>query len=350
MSFKRTIHAVETHAGEPMRVITGGVPNIPGNSVYEQMQYLRDHDDQIRLLMLREPRGYPPLCCNLLVPAKHPDADAGYIIMEQVEYPVMSGGNTISVATVLLEMGLLPMKEPVTELTLEAPAGLIGIRAECKNGKVTNVPFKNVPAFAAYLDREITVPHLGKVTVDVGWGGMFYVIADVRQFKDIELTPECGGEIARVGSMIRQAAIEQLPVKHPHYPGVGISISQLSGPTDTPDADWKNSVIVASGDLDWNNPSTWTGALDRCPCGTGTCAKMAVLHAKGELKIGQKFRHQGILGNVFTGELVEEVDMDGIKAVVPTISGQAWIYGINTYVLDPTDPFTKGFTVGDIWA
>ena len=350
MSFKRTIHAVETHAGEPMRVITGGVPNIPGNSVYEQMQYLRDHDDQIRLLMLREPRGYPPLCCNLLVPAKHPDADAGYIIMEQVEYPVMSGGNTISVATVLLEMGLLPMKEPVTELTLEAPAGLIGIRAECKNGKVTNVTFKNVPAFAAYLDREITVPHLGKVTVDVGWGGMFYVIADVRQFKDIELTPECGGEIARVGSMIRQAAIEQLPVKHPHYPGVGISISQLSGPTDTPDADWKNSVIVASGDLDWNNPSTWTGALDRCPCGTGTCAKMAVLHAKGELKIGQKFRHQGILGNVFTGELVEEVDMDGIKAVVPTISGQAWIYGINTYVLDPTDPFTKGFTVGDIWA
>ena len=192
MAFKRMIHAVETHAGEPMRVITGGVPNIPGNSVYEQMIHLRDHDDQLRLLMLREPRGYPPLCCNLIVPAKHTDADAGYIIMEQVEYPVMSGGNTISVATVLLEMGLLPMREPVTELTLEAPAGLIGIRAECKNGKVTNVTFKNVPAFAVHLDKTIDVPHLGKVTVDVGWGGMFYVIADVRQFKDIELTPECG--------------------------------------------------------------------------------------------------------------------------------------------------------------
>ena len=350
MAFKRMIHAVETHAGEPMRVITGGVPNIPGNSVYEQMLYLREHDDQLRKLMLREPRGYPPLCCNLIVPAKHPDADAGYIIMEQVEYPVMSGGNTISVATVLLETGLLPMKEPVTELTLEAPAGLIGIRAECKNGKVTNVTFKNVPAFAVYLDKVIDVPHLGKVTVDVGWGGMFYAIADVRQFKDIELIPECGGEIARVSAMIRQAAMEQLPVAHPHYPGVGITISQLSGPTTNPEADWKNSVTVASGALDWNAPATWTGALDRCPCGTGTCAKMAVLHAKGELKIGQKFRHEGILGNVFTGELLEEVDMDGIKAVVPTISGQAWIYGINTYVLDPSDPFPNGFTIGDIWA
>ena len=300
--------------------------------------------------MLREPRGYPPLCCNLLVPAKNPEADAGYIIMEQTEYPVMSGGNTISVATVLLEMGLLPMKEPVTELTLEAPAGLIGIKAECSNGKVTSVTFKNVPAFAAHLDKEIDVPHLGKVTVDVGWGGMFYAIADVRQFPHIKLEPEYGGEIARISAMIRQAAIEQLPVKHPHYPGVGISISQLSGPTDSPQADWKNSVTVASGDLDWDKPSTWTGALDRCPCGTGTCAKMAILHAKGQLKIGTKFRHEGILGNVFTGELVEEVEMDGIKAVIPTISGQAWIYGINTYVLDHTDPFLNGFQVGDIWA
>lgn len=350
MGFKRTIHAVDTHIGEPMRVITGGVPHIPGNTVYEQMQYLSKHDDQLRLMMLREPRGYPPLCCNLLVPPKHPEADAGFIIMEQTEYCVMSGGNTISVATVLLEMGLLPMKEPVTELTLEAPAGLIHIKAECSNGKVTSVTFKNVPAFAVHLDAEIDVPHLGKVIVDVAWGGMFYVIADVRQFPDLKLEPDFGGQVARVSAMIRQAAIEQLPVQHPHYPGIGITNAQLSGPTDSPQADWKNAVTVSSGELDWNRPNTWTGALDRCPCGTGTCAKMAVLHAKGQLKIGQDFRHEGIMGNVFTGKLVEEVDMDGIKAVVPTITGQAWIYGLNTYVLDHTDPFPNGFTVGDIWA
>lgn len=350
MSFKRTIHAIDTHAGEPMRVITGGVPNIPGKTVYEKMVWLRENDDQLRKLMLREPRGYPPLCCNIIVPPCHPDADAGYVIMEQIEYPVMSGGNTISVATVLLEMGMLPMREPVTELILESPAGLIRIRAECKDGKVKNVTFRNVPAFAAYLDAEIDVPHLGKVTVDVGWGGMFYVIADVRQFPDLELIPEHGAEIARISAMIRQAAIEQLPVEHPDYPGVGITISQLSGPASSPDADWKNAVTVASGGFDWDRPSTWTGALDRCPCGTGTCAKMAVLHAKGELPLNQDFRHQGILGNVFTGRLVEEARIGEKTAVVPTISGTSWIYGINTYVLDNDDPFTEGFCVQDIWA
>ncbi|PXX94788.1 hypothetical protein CR157_21285 [Halomonas sp. LBP4] len=350
MSFKRTIHAIDTHAGEPMRVVTGGVPNIPGKTVHEKMVWLRENDDQLRKLMLREPRGYPPLCCNVIVPPCHPDADAGYVIMEQVEYPVMSGGNTISVATVLLEMGMLPMQEPVTELVLEAPAGLINIRAECKDGKVKSVTFKNIPAFAAYLDREIDVPHLGKVKVDVGWGGMFYVIADVRQFPWIELTPKHGAEITRISAMIRQAAIEQLPVEHPDYPGVGITISQLSGPASSPDADWKNVVTVASGDFDWDKPSTWTGAIDRCPCGTGTCAKMAVLHAKGELPLNKDFRHQGILGNVFTGRLVEETTIGERQAVIPTISGTSWIYGINTYVLDNDDPFTEGFCVQDIWA
>ena len=350
MGFKRTIHAVDTHIGEPMRVITGGIPHIPGNTIYEKMKYLEEKDDQLRLMMLREPRGYPPLCCNIVCPPVHPDADAGYIIMEQVEYPVMSGGNTISVATVLLETGMLPMKEPVTELTLEAPAGLIGIKADCKDGKVTQVTFKNVPAFAAYLDTQIDVPHLGKVTVDVGWGGMFYAIADVRQFDGLELIPEHGREIARISAMIRQAAHEQLPVAHPDYPGVGITISQLSGPTDNPKGDWKNAVTVASGPLDWDNPATWTGAIDRCPCGTGTCAKMAVLHAKGELPVDQTFRHEGILGNIFTGELVEETRIGNFKAVVPTVGGQAWITGFNTMVLDHTDPFPNGFKIGDIWA
>lgn len=350
MRFDRKIHAVDTHAGEPMRVITGGVPDIPGKTMHEKMLWLKNNDDQLRKLMLREPRGYPPLCCNIIVPPCHPEADAGYIIMEQVEYPVMSGGNTISVATVLLETGMLPMHEPITELVLESPAGLIAVKATCKDGKVKSVTFKNVPAFAAHLDAVIDVPHLGKVTVDVGWGGMFYVIADVRQFSGLELRPEHGREIARISAMIRQAAIEQLPVAHDHYPGYGITISQLSGPADSPDADWKNAVTVASGDLDWNNPHTWTGAIDRCPCGTGTCAKMAVLHAKGLLNLNEDFRHQGILGNVFTGRLVEETRIGGQAAVIPTITGTSWIYGINTYVLDADDPFRDGFVVGDIWA
>jgi proline racemase len=330
MSFRRMFHTVETHSGEPMRVITGGVPSMPGSSVYEQMKWLEQNDDQIRMLMLREPRGYPPLCCNLIVPPKHPDAAAGYIIMEQVEYPVMSGGNTIAVATVLLETGMIPMQEPVTELILEAPAGLIGIKAECRAGKVEQVTFENVP--------------------DVGWGGMFYVIADVRQFGGLQLIPSHGREITRICSLILRAAQDQLPVEHPDYPGIGITISQLSGPTDNPAADRRNAVTVASGPVDFADPSTWTGSIDRCPCGTGTCARMATLWAKGELELNEPFRHEGILGTVYTGELLREVQVGHYAGVVPTIGGRAWITGYSTFVLDPTDPFVDGFTVGDLWA
>ena len=165
MSIKRMIQSVETHSGEPMRVITGGVPYIPGNSVYEQMKWLEQNDDQLRKLMLREPRGYPPLCCNLIVPPKHPDAAAGFVIMEQIEYPMMSGGNTIAVATVLLEPGMIPMQEPVTEFKLEAPAGLIGIHAECHNGKVTQV---TCPERARLLGpRDAGISDSKKVVVDV---------------------------------------------------------------------------------------------------------------------------------------------------------------------------------------
>lgn len=349
MGFKRMFQAVECHCGEPMRVVTGGVPNIPGNSVYEQSNWLRDNDDQFRKLMLKEPRGYPPLCCNLIVPAKNPKAEAGYIIMEQTEYPMMSGGNTISVATVLLETGMIPMKEPVTEFYLEAPAGLIEIKAECSNGKVTQVTFKNVPAFVEYLDAEIDVPTLGKVKVDVAWGGMYYCIIDSRQFDWLELVPEQGKEIARISALCMKAAQEQLPVAHPDYPGVGISISEIHGPTDNPNADWKSVNTVFTNDINFDDPTTWTGALDRCACGTGTCAIMAVKYAKGELKLNEPFRREGLIGIIFTGHAVEETEIHGKKAIVPTVGGEAWIYGYSNYVLDPTDPFPEGFTVGDIW-
>lgn len=349
MSFKRMFQTVETHTGLATRVVTGGVPHIPGNSVYEQMLWLKENDDQIRLLMLKEPRGLPPSCCNVIVPPKDPRAAMGFIIFEQIEYPLMSGSNAFCVTTALLETGILPMQEPVSEFFLEAPAGLIAIKAECANGKVTKVTLKNVPAFAAHLDAVIEVPHLGKVTVDVGWGGMFYVIADVRQFKGLELIPKHGAEITKICSMIRAAAHEQLPVRHPDYPSIGITIAQLTGPTDNPDADAKNVVAMGTGELDWNNPATWSGAIDRSPCGTGTCARMATMHAKGQLPLHKPFRHEGILGTIYTGELLEETKIGDFKAVVPTIAGQAWVTGYSTYILDSTDPLTHGFTVGDIW-
>src|SRR5207302_8220726 len=218
MRLARMIHAVDAHAaGEPGRVIVGGVLDVPGDTMYAKMVYLQTHADDLRQRMLREPRGYPAANCNLILPPTHPEADAGFVIMEQVEYPGMSGSNTICVTTVLLETGIIPMREPVTELTLEAPAGLIRVRAECDGGKVKRVTFQNVPAFAVHLDRKIEVPQLGTVTVDVAYGGMFYAIADATAF-GLRLTPDEGRDIVRITEMIKTAAREQLPVSHPEQP------------------------------------------------------------------------------------------------------------------------------------
>jgi proline racemase len=344
------IQAVDAHAcGEPGRVIVGGVLDVPGLTIFEKMQHLQNHADGLRKLMLREPRGYPAANCNLILPPTHPDAVAGYVIMEQTEYPGMSGSNTICVTTVLLETGMVPMRKPITELALESPAGLIRVQAECALGKVRKVTFRNVPAFAVHLDKEIDVPHLGKVMVDVAYGGMFYVISDAVAF-GLRLVPEEGREIVRIGEMIKAAAQEQLPVKHPLQPGFsGVTITVLSAPPTRAGAHSKNAVVVSTGRLDWNRPATWTGAIDRSPCGTGTCAKMATLHAKGKLGLNEDFHHEGILGTMFTGRLLEETSVGPYRAVVPTISGRAWITGFCNYVLESDDPFPEGFTVGDIW-
>ena len=206
-----------------------------------------------------------------------------------------------------------------------------------------------MPAFAVHLDKRIDVPHLGTVTVDVAYGGMFYVISEAARF-GVRLVPEEGREITRIGEMIKAAVQEQLPVVHPAQPGfAGVTIAVLSAPPTNPRSHAKNAVIVSTGRLDWNRPATWTGAIDRSPCGTGTCAKMATLHAKGELGLNEDFHHEGILGTIFTGRLVEETRVGPYRAVVPTIGGRAWITGFANYVLDEDDPFPEGYTVGDIW-
>ena len=350
MRLANMITAVDTHVcGEPGRVITGGVLDVPGATMFEKRLYLEEHLDGLRKRMLREPRGYPAANCNLILPPTHPEAQAGYVIMEQVEYPPMSGTNTIAVTTVLLETGMIPMVEPVTEVTLESPAGLIRVRAEVEHGKVTAVTFRNVPAFAVHLDAPIEVPTLGTVRVDVAYGGMWYVMAEAAPF-GLRLTPDEGRDVVRICEAIKTAAREQLPVVHPENPTIaGVSIGQLWGPPSRPDAAYKNAVVVSTGELDWDRPSTWTGAIDRSPCGTGTCARMAALHARGKLGLNQDFVHEGILGTVFTGRLLEETNVGPHRAVVPTITGRAWITGISQYVLEADDPFPEGYTVSDIW-
>jgi len=350
LQFARMISAIDAHAcGEPGRVIIGGVRDVPGKTMFEKMKYLEAHADDLRKLMLREPRGYPASNCNLILPPTHPEADAGFVIMEQTEYPAMSGTNTICVVTVLLETGMIEASGNITKLKLETPAGLVAVEAEIANGKVTRVTFRNVPSFAVHLDKPIEVRNLGTVPVDVAYGGMFYVIADAAPL-GLRLSPDEARDIVRVGEMIKAAAQEQLPVAHPENPAIsGITIAQLSAIPANRGSHRRNTVIVSTGKLDWTRPSSWTGALDRSPCGTGTCAKMAALHAKGLLPLQQDFVHEGILGTTFTGRLVAEARVGPYTAVVPEISGRAWITGIANYVVDPDDPFPTGFTVGDIW-
>jgi proline racemase len=351
MKLARLITAVDAHAGgEPGRVITGGVLDVPGTTMFEKMRHLAEHGDGLRRLMLREPRGYPASCCNLVLPPTRPEADAGFVIMEQAEYPPMSGSNTICTVTVLLETGMLPAVEPVTELTLETPAGLVGVRADVRDGKVTGVTFRNVPAFAAHLGVPVEVPQLGTVEVDVAYGGMWYAIVEAAPL-GFALTSDEGRDLVRVGEMIRAAAREQWPVVHPENRQIaGVSIMQFSAPPTAPGASMKNTVVVSTGTLDWERPETWTGILDRSPCGTGTCARMAALHARGQLGLREDFVHEGILGTTWTGRLVEETRVGPYPAVVPTLTGRAWITGFAQYAVDPDDPFPEGFTVGDIWA
>lgn len=350
MEYLSRIRAVDLHAcGEPGRVITGGVPDVPGKTMFEKRLYLEAHMDELRLRMLREPRGYPASNCNLLLPPTIAGADAGFVIMEQVEYPPMSGTNTICVATALIETGIVAAEDGVRRLRLDTPAGLVTVDAEVRAGKVLSVTFTNVPCFAVYLDRKVEVPGLGAVTVDVAWGGMFYVIADAAPL-GLEIVPGQARELVRVGEMIKAAAREQLPVAHPENAQVaGITIAQLSGASGDAGVSRRNAVVVSTGTLDWKRPSTWTGALDRSPCGTGTCAKMACLYAKGELALGEEFVHQGILGTTFTGRLTAETRVGPFRAAVPTIRGRAWITGFAEYVLERDDPFPEGFTVQDLW-
>lgn len=344
------VNAVDLHAcGQHARVIVGGVHDVPGDTVFDKMKHLRDHRDDLRRRMLREPRGFPTANCNLLVAPCHPDADMGYVIMEQVEYPVMSGHNTICVVTAILETGVLPAIEPTTTLTLESPAGLIPVTAHVDKGKVTSVEFDNVPSFQVHLDEIVDVPELGRVRVDVAYGGMFYVVAEAAQL-GLSIEPDQAAALARAGEMIKAATEEQLATSHPENPEIaGITVSALTGPPQTAEGMLRGTAIQSNGVLDWNRPETWTGTVDRSPAGTATSAVMAIRHAKGELSLGERFVYEGILGMPFIGTLLGTAKVGPYDAVLPRVGGQAWITGFANYVVDPTDPFPNGFTVGDMW-
>ena len=312
------------------------MPPPRGATVFEQMQTLAA-DDSLRRFLLREPRGSVAQHANLLVPATRDDCDAGYIIMEPTEYPAMSGSNTICVATVLLERGLLELREPETILRLEAPAGLVEITAHCKDGRVESVELVNVPSFVDRLDVQLEVPELGTIRIDVAYGGMWYAIADSAEL-GFTLRPSEARDLADVGERIRSAAREQLDPVHPENPEIaGISIVEIAEPWRGIDEITKNAVVVAPG------------RLDRSATGTGLSARMAVLHARSHMNVGDKMTHASVIGSTFDGRIVAETEVGGRPAIIPAIRGSAFITGVTELVVDPADPFPEGYRLSDTW-
>jgi trans-L-3-hydroxyproline dehydratase len=338
MRAARTITVVGCHAGgEIGNVVTGGVLPPEGATVFEQMQTLQREGDWLRKLLLHEPRGSVACHANLVVPATRPDCDAGFIIMEPTEYPPMSGSNTICTATVLLETGMVPMREPETVLRLEAPGGVVEVRAACRDGRCESIEFSNVPCFADQLDVALDVAGVGTVAVDVSYGGMWYAIADAAAL-GFSLEPDEAADLSRMGERIGQAAREQVTCSHPENPAIaGVSIVEIAGPWQGVGAVSRNAVVVSPG------------RLDRSATGTGLSARMAALHARGLMQVGDGMSHASVLGTSFDGRILSEVQVGDRPGIVPSIRGSAWITGISQVIVDPGDPFPEGYQLTDTW-
>ena len=339
MRSSRTIHVVSAHCeGEVGDVIVGGVAPPPGSTIWEQRRHIAE-DGWLRDFVLNEPRGGVFRHVNLLVPPRDPEADMGFIIMEPSYTPPMSGSNSICVATVLLDTGICAMSEPVTHLTLEAPGGLVKVRAECRNGKAERVTVQNMPSFACQRGRRLKVPGLGDMTVDTAFGGDSFVVVDAES-AGFSLRAGEARDIAAAGKIICREANARIGFRHDGLP------------------DWNHiSFCMFAGEVRGRGPHLETrtavairpGKVDRSPCGTGVSALMALLHADGRLEEGQSLISRSIIDTQFTGRIAGTAMVGGTQAIIPEITGRAWITGTHQHLLDPDDPLPRGCRLSDSW-
>ena len=333
------VHVVSCHAeGEVGDVIVGGVAPPPGDTVWDQSRWIAN-DQTLRNFLLNEPRGGVFRHVNLLVPPKDPTADTGWIVMEPEDTPPMSGSNSMCVATVLLETGIVAMHEPETVVRLEAPAGLVEVTARCEGGSVTSVSARNVASFATALDTPLEIDGVGTVTVDIAFGGDSFVLVSAPEL-GFEVAPHEARDIAELGIKVTKAANEQIGFVHPELAGwEHISFCQMTMPVARPNgvAEGLNAVVIQPG------------KLDRSPCGTGCSARMAVMHAKGELGEGDAFVGRSMIGSRFDCRIEGTTTVGGYPAVVPSIRGRAWITGTHQHTLDPADPWPAGYKLSDTW-
>ena len=335
MTSQDQIVAIDSHTmGEPTRILIEGLPEIKGETMAEKKAFLEDHYDHIRTLSMHEPRGHADMFGSIITKPVSEEADLGIIFMDAGGYLNMCGHGTIGAMTAAVERKMIKnIKEPVTDVVLEAPAGLVRGQVKVKDGMAEEVSFMNVPAFLAKENAEIEVEGIGKLTIDVSFGGSFFAIVDGAQL-GIDICPKNAAKLAEIGLKIRLAANEQIQVQHPELAHIKtIDLVEIYGPAKTEGGTLQN--IVVFGD----------GQVDRSPCGTGTCAKMATLYSKGKLAISEEFVYESVIGTTFRGKVLEAFETDdGRTCIIPEITASAYITGINHMLIDPADKLKHGFT------
>ncbi len=327
---------VDTHTcGDPTRTVVGGIPYIPGDTISEKMLYLEEKEDWIRRTLMHEPRGNEVQAGAILTEPCTPGADVGVIYTEVGDYLTMCGHNTIGVATALVETGMVKVEEPYTQVNIETPAGVVDCRVKVEDGLAKEVSFTNVPSFVFAQDLEVNIPSLGKLTVDISYGGLYYVIVNAEEL-DFDPCPEEYKKIVELAEVIKEAVNNEIDVYHPEKDFIkGASHVLFSAPPTKEEADLKNAVVIPSN------------SVSRSPCGTGTCAKLATLYAKGKIKKEETFVHEGAMTNtIFKAKVLKDTKMGEFDAIIPETTGSAYITGMHTFVIDPNDPLGKGFLLG----
>jgi len=317
----------------PTRVITSGVGELPGKTMAERRLYMMNERDDLRTLLMHEPRGHSAMSGAILQQPTRPDADVGVVFIEVSGCLPMCGHGTIGAATVLVETGMVPVKEPVTLIRLDTPAGLVEASVEVEGGRAKSVTIRNVPSYLHLWDAIVEVPGFGDVVLDLAWGGNFYALLPARSI-GLAVRPSLYDELVRAGLAVMAAVNEQLNFSHPEQPAIDVCHHVVLTEPGDDDVSGRAAVAIHPG---------W---LDRSPCGTGTSARMAQLHARGDLGLDEDYVHASVLGTHFVGRLVEETKVGFFDAVVPTVRGRAWVTGLASYMLDPDDPFPAGFLLG----
>jgi proline racemase len=336
MRWKRTIQLVNVHCeGEIGRVATGGVPNIPGKTIAEQLHHINTVDDSLRRFLCLEPRSSPLGSANLLVPPRREGADAGFIILQADQAHAMSGSNAICVTTALLETGIVEMKEPETTVMLDTASGLVKATAACRDGRCESVTLTMPPSFVHELDLEVTIDGLGTIKLDICYGGIFYAIVDASAV-GTSISKANARALVEAGMKIKAELNRSLEVVHPEIPEIrGISYVMFRG--EEPDGAVRTCTTM------------WPGRVDRSPCGTGSSANLATLHARGKAKVGDVLTSRSTIGTEFKVALSGVTEIAGRPAIIPTITGRAWTFGLTQMALDPFDPTAEGFAVTDVW-